>query len=73
MLLKDLASLGALLLSFTSFETSLIIMALILALMFILLLINLKTNISEVNNKSKKFFLKTRILITFKESFSFWI
>ena len=44
---------GALLLSFTSFETSLIIMALILALMFILLLINLKTNISEVDNKSK--------------------
>ena len=44
---------GALLLSFTSFETSLIIMALILALMFILLLINLKTNISEVNKKSK--------------------
>ena len=44
---------GALLLSFTSFETSLIIMALILALMFVLLLINLKTNISEVNHKSK--------------------
>ena len=44
---------GAILLSFTSFETSLIIMALILALMFVLLLINLKTNISEVNNKSK--------------------
>ena len=44
---------GALLLSFTSFETSLIIMALILALMFVLLLINLKTNISEVNKKSK--------------------
>ena len=44
---------GALLLSFTSFETSLKIMALILALMFILLLINLKTNISEVNKKSK--------------------
>ena len=44
---------GALLLSFTSFETSLVIMALILALMFVLLLINLKTNISEVNKKSK--------------------
>ena len=44
---------GALLLSFTSFETSLMIMALILALMFVLLLINLKTNISEVNKKSK--------------------
>ena len=44
---------GVLLLSFTSFETSLIIMALILTLMFILLLINLKTNISEVNKKSK--------------------
>ncbi len=44
---------GALLLSFAGFELSLLLMALLLFLIFVVVLIYLKTNISEVNKKSK--------------------